>query len=114
MSLSAIESIELSIKESKELIHKGQALLRLMKNKDFQELITRGLLEQSAISLVHSKGLIENQDPLRQAAINRGIDAISSLKIYLDHTIYLHDQAIKDLEMNQQELEAIFQEGLNQ
>lgn len=100
--MSALDRLELNIKEHKQNIQKGEALKRLMLTRDFLEIVMKGYLEQEAIRLVHLKSDIDFQSPNTQASIIRAIDSIGGFKQYLDNISQQHEQAIKDLEMDSQ------------
>ena len=112
MAISAIEELELNTKIAKANVSKGKVLQRLLKNQDFQEIIGKGYLEQEAIRLVHLKAAFDKQDSEHQIAITKAIDAIGILKNYLDTIFVLHDQAIKELEMNSTTYEEILREDI--
>lgn len=87
MSDAQIREIELSMDAAKEKISLAESLDKLRKNRDFKKIIEEGYFKNEAVRLVHMKGYpSEQRDDLQQAII-RDIDAIGSLRSYLD-TIY--------------------------
>lgn len=82
MSLE-LELLEQSIQNARKHIERGAALQRLMKNKDFKEIILKGFFEEEAIRLVHLKSDSEMQTAERQASVLRDMDAIGTLSGYL-------------------------------
>lgn len=79
----AVQEIELSIEQAKEFVERGKRLERLQANPDFQEIIGKGYFEREAIRLVHLKSDPNIQCPEKQASIVRDMDAIGSLRWYL-------------------------------
>lgn len=59
-----------------------QALERLFKNKDFQEVILTGYMQNEAVRLVHFKASAEAAYPDKQFQILRDIDSIGALREY--------------------------------
>ncbi len=87
-----LEQIEVSIDQAKDAIKKRDRLKRLIKNRDFKELIDDGYFEGEAVRLVHLKSDANVQDEEQQAYIVKGIDAIGFFRSYL-RTIFQQGNA---------------------
>lgn len=79
-----IEQLEHVLQTAKQAEELGNALERLMKNRDFKSLILDGYLEREAVRLVHLKADPNMQTPERQAGILMQIDSIGALTSYLN------------------------------
>lgn len=95
MSNTAIQEIELNIVRAKEIVAKGDALERLMKNQDFKAVVQRGYFEAEAIRLVHLKSDPQFQTPDRQQSIVSQMDAIGALNQYFEVVFRQADMARK-------------------
>lgn len=93
-----INAIERSVKDARKDKELGLSLERLQKNRDFLAVIKAGYFEAEAVRLVHLRGDNMYQTVERQAAILKGIDAISSLHQYFQVIRMLADQAGKAIE----------------
>lgn len=78
------QELELSMKEAKDKVALGNALERLMKNRDFNKIVKDGYFKDHAIRLVHLKGDANMQGEREQKNVDRDITAISSFRQYLD------------------------------
>ncbi|MBZ6397055.1 MULTISPECIES: hypothetical protein [Pantoea] len=108
--MSNIQKVELAIEHAKSGIAFGEALDRLLNNRDFQQVIEQGYLREEAIRLVHLKadpGMYTESD---QADIDRQISAIGQFKnwFHLQRTITEHLR--KELKDNSDELEELRRE----
>lgn len=83
MSNPNIDALEQQIESKRHQIEQSNALERLMKNKDFQNIVVEGYFKQEAIRLVSAKGARENQAPNIQADILRDMDGIGSFQRHL-------------------------------
>lgn len=81
---SQIEQLEHSIQSSKKLVDLGNALERLLQNRDFKSIMLEGYLEHEAIRLVHLKADPAMQTPAHQQSILCQIDAIGAVSAYLN------------------------------
>lgn len=90
MDSTAIEEIELSIQEAKEIAELGDALTRLEKNPDFLKVIKKDFLEGEAVRLVSLKAHPAMQKEDSQRLIDGGITAIGVFTQYLNK---IHQQA---------------------
>lgn len=105
-----IESLERDITQAKPIIEFGSALERLDRNKDFRAVIKEGYFKNEAIRLVHLKADPNMQTPEKQAAIIAQIDAIGTLAMYLNTSLYLADQARKSVNASEELRDAIIAE----
>ena len=107
MSQTDVQEIEENIKQAKVIAGKGDALARLTKNKDFQQIIMEGYLKDESVRLVHLKSSPGMQKPDSQAHIVKQIDSIGNLMEYfrvIEHQAMLAQNAI---EAGQEELNDI-------
>lgn len=88
-----VQELELSIKDAKKMVDLGNALERLLKNRDFKKVVQEEYLEQEAIRLVHLKGDGNMQSEQAQRAIDRDISAISAFRQFLDMVFAKADHA---------------------
>ena len=99
--MNETQSIQLSLSAAKDLHNRGQALGRLLKNKDFQLIIEQGYFKENPVRLVNLLTDPGMQSPEAQAGIMREMHGISSLRDYLrmiDRSTDGVDQAIEDHE----------------
>lgn len=109
MSQSAIEEIELNIKEAKKLVDLGKSLDRLHSNRDFKRVIGEGFFKDEAVRLVHLKSDPAMQDADHQEAVTKQMDAIGGLVHYfrmVQHQSMLAAKAIEADEETRDELMA--------
>ena len=92
-----VAQLEMNISCSKELIAMGEALVRLMANRDFKQVIDVGYFEQEAIRLVHLKADPNMQSAESQRNILMQMDAIGSLKQYLRVKCRVAEQAVHSI-----------------
>jgi hypothetical protein len=81
--MNEIEQIEISIEAARADIASMDALLRLVRNKDFIALIDEGYFVNEASRLVITKADAHMQQPAEQTYINNGITAIGHFRLYL-------------------------------
>ncbi len=93
-----LESIEISIKESKKYVDRMESLLKLSKNRDFQRLIDKGYFEEEASRLVLLKADPNMQDSKNQDHINKAIDSIGYFRQYLANVVQLGRMMEKSIE----------------
>lgn len=99
MSQHDIEEVELNITQAKEFVALGRSLERLMSNRDFKKIFREEYFEKEAVRLVHLKGDHNMQTPESQSSIEKQMDAISSVTMFLNkvqHQAYLAEKAIED------------------
>lgn len=112
MSQSAIEEIELNIKEAKKITDLGKALDRLHSNRDFKKVIGEGFFKDEAVRLVHLKADPSMQSEEMQAAIEKHMQGIGALTQYfrmISHQAMLASKAMEEDERTREEL---MEEGL--
>lgn len=78
------KELESSIQDARKKIALGAALERLMLNRDFKLVVLQGYLADEAIRLVHEKAVPGSQTTESQQAILRSLDAIGTLKQFLN------------------------------
>jgi hypothetical protein len=93
MSQEEIQLLEEFIDEQQVRIKDGEALERLLRNRDFKRLIDNGLFSKEATRLVMLKADPDNQDEFRQAEILKGIDSIGYLRNHFKAIESLSGQA---------------------
>ena len=81
---SQTEQLQHSIQSSKKFVELGNALERLLQNRDFKSVLLEGYLEHEAIRLVHLKADPAMQTPAHQLSIVNQIDAIGAVSAYLN------------------------------
>lgn len=111
---TAIQEIEMDIKEAKEVISLGKSVERLRKNRDFIKVVEDRYLKEEAVRLVHLKSAPAMQTPERQAQIDSDIRAIGSFAQFLDMINVLADRAQVGLEESEQALEELREEGADE
>ena len=90
-----IQALEDSIQDCKVIIETGEALQRLMKNRDFKKVILEGYFKDEPIRLVHLKSDVSFQTPERQQAILTQMDSIGALNQYFNTLNHMMEQAKK-------------------
>lgn len=108
--MSSIKQVELTIEHAKTGVQFGEALDRLLKNRDFQTVFLDGYLREEAIRLVHLKADPGVYTPEAQADIDRQITAVGQLGGWLNHQRRVLEQNRKDLAQNLAELEELRRE----
>lgn len=105
MSISdeTIEQIQQSIKDSQKVVALGEAVERLIRNKDFQEVIDIGYFTNEArrLTLLSADPEINEQT---RAAVMRSIQAIGELHTYIQVIRLKAENAAKDVEFAKGEL----------
>jgi hypothetical protein len=107
-----IERLEHSTHKAKEHLDLGNALERLLNNRDFKAVIQHGYFEQEAIRLVHLKADPAMDRPDKQANILRDIDSIGALSGYLSEIERRADLAKREIADNELMLEELRSEGI--
>jgi hypothetical protein len=79
-----LQQLEMSIKQSQEIVDMGDSLERLMNNRDFKKVILDGYFKQEAIRLVHLKTDDNMQSDESQNSIERQMIGIGSVNGYLN------------------------------
>lgn len=105
MSEYEIGQLTQSIKEAQCSVDKYKALERLRKNRDFNQIITIGFLQEEAIRLVHLKAHPSMQTVSHQENIIKQIDAIGVLASYFDVLGVQARQAERSIESDEETLE---------
>jgi hypothetical protein len=105
-----IRVVEVSIEQAREAIEKGEALKRLLKNKDFESIVTEGYFENEAIRNVMAKTSPSCMDADSQLMIDDGIKAIGIFRQYLMHIRRTADIASTTLEESRMTLAELNEE----
>ena len=84
MSTDQIKELQDNVASYRKEVELAEALNRLMTNRDFKKLFLEGYFREEAIRLVHLKADPAMYKPEKQADIIREMDAIGSLRSYLD------------------------------
>lgn len=102
-----IETIELNIKHAKKAVDLMKSVQRLTTNRDFKKVFLEGYFEQEAIRLVLLKSDPSLQGAEDQAALIKQMDAIGSVRQYLNTVNQLGrmaEKAISEDEATRDEL----------
>jgi len=102
-----IEQIELSIEAAKANVEKMEALLRLIDNKDFKDIIDDGYFRDEAARVVILKADPEMQEAKYQDQLDKSIVAIGQLRQYFRSIMQMGrmaERSIRDDEETRQEL----------
>jgi hypothetical protein len=108
---NTIEEIDLSIKDAKKIVERGNALERLRSNKDFKLVVSDGYFEKEAVRLVHLKSDPNMQSDERQKAILSQLDAIGALNQYFNTVFQLANMAEKAIASGEEAREEILAGG---
>lgn len=112
MNPTAVEEIELNIKQAQKIVDAGTSLERLMLNRDFKKVFIEGYLEQEAIRLVHLKSDESMQTPAKQESVIKQIDAIGAVSSYLNTVRWKAAQAVKAIDADEQTREELLTEDV--
>lgn len=108
---AAIQEIDENIRRCKEFVELGNALDRLISNKDFIKVVKEGYLEKEAIRLVHLKSDPAMDRPEHQASVLRQIDAVGCFTGFLQKIAREASQARHNIEADEQTREEILADG---
>lgn len=109
--MQEFDAINESIKQSKKIIEKADAIVRLKSNADFKLVIQDDYLKKYAAGLVYSKARIYNQDDKQQKALDGQILGVGHFVQYLDMVLTAGVTAQTALEDQEYERTAMLQEG---
>ena len=101
------EQIEISMDHAKYLVAKRDQMQRLIKNPDFDELITRGYFDTEASRLVMAKAEL---DEASQTKLDKQIDAVGYTRLFLRNILQMGDMAERDILADADELALAEQE----
>ena len=107
-----MKQIEVSIKQAEDAVKAKTKMLRLIKNKDFKELVSEGYLKDEAVRLVLLKADPQLQSEADQAQIIKEIDAIGAFREYIRTVIGMGKTAEHSLEADRQTREELLAEDL--
>lgn len=110
MSQTAIQEIELNIKQAQELVNLNTSLQRLRNNRDFKKVFLDGFFKDEAVRLVHLKADPSMQSPEYQAAILKQMDGIGAIRGYFDMIEHQGQMAAQAIEADEEALEELRQE----
>ncbi|GEK52354.1 hypothetical protein [Vreelandella venusta] len=103
----AIEEINININAAKKFVARGKSLQRLLKNRDFKDLINEGYFKDEAVRLVHLRSNPDFADDASRKMIETSMDGIASLLQYcrtVEHNAMLAEKAIEADEQARDEL----------
>lgn len=109
--MSTVEEIQVDIEQAREALNTADTLNRLMKHKDFIEVIRDGYFKEEAYRLVELKAAPQMQGDVSQKAITQAIDAIGGLQQHFNKIWVLGEQARSLIENAEQELQLLAEEG---
>ena len=110
---SEIAALEYQLDGYRKQIERGQAVARLMANRDFKKIILEGYFKDEAVRLVHLKQAPDFQTDDKQRNILRDIDSIGTFRNYLNLVEYFAGQASQAIGVTESVLEEARQEALN-
>ena len=102
-----IKHIELSIEDAKESVALRDAFLRLKENKDFKAIIDKAYFEHEPTRLAFLTADPSQFGTNEQAAIQRQIAGIGSLRMFLISLMHQGNMAEKAIESHEERLEEI-------
>lgn len=111
MTTDSIQEIEMGIEEAREYIERGEALERLYRNPDFQNIVVKGYFEREAVRLVHLKGDPAMRAPEHQAAIIQDMDGIAALHSHFRVILMQAQQMREAIQDGEEALEEIRDSG---
>lgn len=101
-----IEQLEVTIDEAKKMANKADTIIRLSKNKDFQQVIEQWYLKDEAVRLAHMYS--EPQfDAKTKELIRIDLEAIGALARYFKVTLQLGDRAKDEIAQSENEISRI-------
>ena len=110
---SQSEAIEISMEEAKHYVENRDQMNRLIANPDFDKLITQGYLDKEAARLVLAKAEPNMQSDESQQLLDKQINAIGYVRLYIRTIIQYGDMAERDITASKAELEIAEQEELD-
>jgi len=114
MSQPEIQLLEEFITEQEVKRKDKEALVRLMRNRDFKRIIDNGLFRDEATRLVMLKADQENQEESRQNEILKGIDSIGYLRNHFKAVISMGNQAELRINESRRAIDEIREELVQQ
>jgi len=106
---SQIQEIELSIAEARKLVQKRDQLYKLMKIRDFREIIEQGYFIDEAARLVSISADPNLKDKRDEIILQ--IQSISNYRQYLQTIITLGNMAENEIRDNEEVIDDLTQEG---
>jgi hypothetical protein len=104
----ALEQIEVSIEQAKEIVEDRDALLRLMDNKDFKRILQEKYMKEEAVRLVLLKGA--SLTPEQQVQVDKMINGIAALDGFLRTIMIEGEQMEESIEADNLTREEILKE----
>jgi phytoene dehydrogenase-like protein len=101
------KALEASIQRAKASVELGQALERLLTNRDFRTVIEQGYFKEEAIRLVHLRADPSMTSSFMQESIVKQMDAIGALVQYfavIRHQSAMAGRSIESDELTLEEL----------
>ena len=105
--MDVIQELEEDIGKAQKIIEMGNALGRLLNDRDFKKVVMHGYFENEAVRLVHLKADPNQQSAEAQDSIVKQMDSIGNLNRYFRNIDYQRDLAVKatnDAEIAREEI----------
>ena len=107
-----VRTIELNIDQAKATVDRMKVFMRLVDNKDFQEIIEKGYFEDEAVRLVGALASPGLADEVSQNEMQKDIQAIGRLRQYF-YAITAQGRAAEGaIKSHENELDLMRAEGL--
>ena len=111
---SQVEQIEISIDQAKSYVARRDSMHKLIKNPDFDAIVTRGYFDVEAARLVMAKAEPNMQTPEAQDALDKQIIGVGYARLYFRSILQLGDVAARDLAASEVELDIAEEEASNE
>ena len=111
-SSNELEAVELSIKVAQEKVNKLNSLEKLLKNRDFKNLVLEGYFKEEAIRLVMAKSNPALSADTEQDKIITSINSIGEFSRYLSNTEQFGRMAKAALKEDEHTREELIQESM--
>lgn len=109
----AIREVELSLDQAKELVAKKDRVNKLIRGKDFQQIVDKGFFIDEAARLAHLLSDPSISEDIRNS-VQRDINGIGSFKRYLTTIISMGNTAENAVKVHNNDLEVLRQEELEE
>jgi hypothetical protein len=105
-----IKQVEVTIEQAKEVIALRDALDRLIKKKEFKQIIDIGYFQDEAARLVIARANPGLQGEAQQRALNNQITAVGEFRQYLAGIYQMGNEAEQSLAAHQEVLAELYAE----
>jgi hypothetical protein len=109
-----VQEIELSIETAQATVDRMKVFLRLVDNKDFQEIIEKGYFEDEAVRLVGALSSPALADEVSQGEMQKDIIGVGRLRQYFYAIVQQGRAAESAVKSNEAEIELLRAEGLTE